>query len=169
MNEGYEKLSATVEKDCAKSGGHLHPDGCCKCGATCLHRYCDQFKWIIDRAKSYGEALQIDWQKVLDGWEEDRNYGYLNYYQDSNQPEIKGEKVKVFDTLEDFWDAVGEFKFRCPSCGEVTTDPYEYKACGWKVYGLLRGFKEDVFVYVKDKLKGERIFMPLSWEKQQNS
>lgn len=164
MNKGYEKLAAAVTKDCEEEGGTLHPEGCCKCGGKCDHHYCDKFKWVIDRAKAYGEATGLNWEDILDSWEQDRNYWYMNYYQDCNQPEIKGGKVRVFDTLEDFRAAIGEMKFRCPSCGKVTADPYECKACGWKVYGLLGDLGKGVFVYVKDKLKGDNIFMPISWE-----
>lgn len=38
------------------------------------------------------------------------------------------------------------------------------KVCDWKVYGLFGGLGKDVFVFCKDKLKGERMFMPLAWE-----
>lgn len=66
MSRGYEKLMAAVTKDCEESGGTLHPEGCCKCGAECCHHYCDKFKWVIDRAKAYGEATGLDWQDILD-------------------------------------------------------------------------------------------------------
>ena len=169
MSKGYEKLSAAVERDCAEAGGKLHTDGCCNCGVTCFHKYCDKFKWVIDRAKAYGGALGVDWLAVLDSWEEDRSYWYMNYYQDCNQPEIKGERTRVFDTLEEYREAVGKPEFRCPSCGKITADPYEGKACGWKVYGLLGDLGKGVFVYVKEKLKGENIFMPVAWEENKNA
>lgn len=164
MNNGYIKLSEAVKADCSKYGGIFHPEGCVQCGGKCFHRYCDKFKWVIDRAKTYGEATGLNWEEILDSWEEDRGYWYMNYYQDSNQPEIKGGKVKVFGTLEEFRNAIGDTKFRCPSCGKVTADPYECKSCGWKVYGFLGDLGKGVFVYVKEKLKGENIFMPISWE-----
>lgn len=162
MSKGYEKLSAAVTEDCEKSGGTFHPEGCCQCGAKCFNHYCDKFRWTVDRAKAYGEATGLKWEDILDSWEDDRDYWYMNYYQDCNQPEIKYGKVIVFDTLEDFKAAVGERKFRCPSCGKITTSPYECKSCDWKVYGLFGDFGKGVFVYVKDKLKGTRIFMPIS-------
>ena len=81
MNNGYEKLMKAVEKDCKKDGGTLHTDGCISCGAKCFHKYCNKFKWIIDRAKMYGDSLNLEWEDVLSGWEKDRNYWYMNYYQ----------------------------------------------------------------------------------------
>lgn len=115
MSAGYDKLKAAVDKDCVKDGGTMHPEGCVACGGKCSHKYCDKFKWVIDRAKAYGEAT-------------------------------------------------GEMKFRCPSCGKESPNPYECKACGWKVYGLLGDMGKGVFVYVKEQLRGETMFIPISWE-----
>lgn len=153
-----------VDKDCVKDGGTMHPEGCVACGGKCSHKYCDKFKWVIDRAKAYGEATGLNWEDVLDGWETDRNYWYMNYYQDCNQPEIKAGKVRVFGTILELKEAIGEMKFRCPSCGKESPNPYECKACGWKVYGLLGDMGKGVFVYVKEQLRGETMFMPISWE-----
>jgi len=182
---GYEKLKMAVEKDCNGKGscGCFNPDGCNmehpsigKYGEegynSCFHKYCDKFKWTIDRAKHYGEKLGLNWEDVLDSWEESRNYWYMNYYQDGRQPEIKGDKVKVFDSVDKMTESIGESKFRCPACGGISTNPYECnsgekvnrKACDWKVYGLFGDLGKGVFVYCKDKLQGETIFTPLSWE-----
>lgn len=168
MSKGYEKLGAAVTKDCEESGGTFHTEGCCECGAKCFHRYCDKFRWAVDRAKAYGAATGLKWEDILDSWEDDRDYWYMNYYQNCNQPDIKAGKVRVFDTLEDFRTAVGEKKFRCSSCGKITTDPYECKTCGWAVYGLLMGLGKEAFIYVKDKMKGAHIFMPISWEERES-
>lgn len=181
---GYEKLKADVIRDCDGGCGCFNPEGCNKerphIGTygepgfkACWHRYCDQFKWVIDRAKQYGEKMGVPWEQVLDSWEADRNYWYMNYYQECNQPSIVSENVRVFDTVDDLLAAVGKKGFRCPCCGGVSTSPYECnsgvvrsdgKKCDWKVYGLLRGLGKDVFVYCKDKLRGERMFVPIAWE-----
>jgi hypothetical protein len=187
-SSGYEKLKAAVMRDCNERAGCgcFNPDGCNiknqsigKYGEAghkhCFHAYCDKFKWVIDRARHYAEKTGIPWEDILNSWEADRNYWYMNYYQDGNQPEIKGDRVKVFETVEEMLASIGDKKFRCPLCGGVSTNPYECnsglkmsnrKACDWKVYGLLRGLGKDVFVYCKDKVRGERIFMPLSWENE---
>lgn len=164
MSVGYDKLKAAVDKDCKKDGGTIHLEGCVTCGGKCFHKYCNKFKWVIDRAKAYGEATGLIWEDVLDSWETDRNYWYMNYYQDCNQPEIKAGKVRVFGTILELKEAIGEMKFRCPSCGKESSNPYECKACGWKVYGLLGDMGKGVFVYVKEQLRGETMFMPVSWE-----
>jgi len=182
---GYEKLKESVEYDCNKKGscGCFNPDGCnvdnARIGTygeegfkSCFHKYCDKFKSTIDRAKQYEEKLGVKWEDVLNSWEEGRNYWYMNYYQNSNQPKIKGDKVKIFETVDDMLKSIGEKKFRCPACGGITTDPYECnsgikkdgKVCDWKVYGLFGDLGKGIFVYCKDKLKGETMFMPIEWE-----
>lgn len=170
--KGIESLRVAVYRDCEKAGGTLHEDGCVKCGAKCFHRYCDKFKWVLDRAAHYAEKLGLDRDALLSSWEEDRSYWYMNYYQDCEQPKIESERIRVFNTVEELLASVGDAGFRCPACGGVTKSPYECKGntkadgkvCDWKVYGLLRGLGKDVFVFCKDKLKGERMFMPVAWE-----
>ena len=50
--------------------------------------------------------------------------------------------------------------------GKESADPYNCKACGWAVYGLLGDLGKGVFVYVKEKLRGDNIFMPIAWEEE---
>ncbi|MEG1894665.1 MAG: hypothetical protein RR162_00395 [Oscillospiraceae bacterium] len=199
MERGIETLRACVKKDCEEGGGSLHEEGCCRvsvetrdiqgnlcykqegnCG-KCFHNYCDKFKWVVERAKHYEEKLGIPWEEVLSSWEKDRSYWYMNYYQDGNQPLIEGEHVRVFDTLEEFLSSVSDKRFRCPACGGISSNPYECnsglvtgkgksaKPCNWKVYGLFGDMGKGCYVYIKDKVKGERIFMPVSWEINEKS
>lgn len=122
-------------------------------------------------AKHYSITTGIPAEEILNSWEENRTYWYMNYYQDSNQPEIKN--VRVFNTVEEMMQAIGNKEFRCPSWGGITTNPYECnsgkemskgKTCDWKVYGLFGDLDKGVYVFIKEKLKGGRIFMPISWE-----
>lgn len=195
MSKGYESLIEAVKSDCNNGQGCFNTNGCdhefnryepakghekrfgntvCRRVSKCTHKYCDTFKWIIDRAKHYEDKLGIGWEDILDSWEENRNYWYMNYYQEANQPKIDGDKVRVFDTIKDFHESVGDKGFRCPSCGGITKNPYECnsgmemskdKICNWKVYGFFGGLGKEVFVYVKEKVRGEKIFMPIEWEK----
>ena len=186
MSKGYESLKAAVIRDCTERNacGCFNPEGCDKkCGRigeygepgykSCFHKYCDKFKWVIDRAKHYGEKTGIPWEDILDSWESHRDYWYMNYYQDCNQPTISTANVRIFDTVEDLRSAVGNNGFRCPCCGGVSNSPYECdsgvirsdgKVCDWKVYGFLGDLGKGVFVYCKDKLHGEKMFMPIAWE-----
>jgi len=156
---GYEKLKAAVESDLKRREG----ERCSK-----------KLEWVIDRAKHYEEKTGIPWNEILDSWEEKRNYWYMNYYQDCNQPEIKGDKVRVFETVKDMTDSLAEKKFRCPSCGGISASPYKCnsgkfvdkntKACDWNVGGLFGDLGKGIFVFCKDKVAGETIFMPIAWE-----
>jgi hypothetical protein len=187
---GYLRLKKSVEHDCAEGENCFNPNGCdkqryryenrhCYVNTKCFHGYCDKFKWVIDRANHYSEKLSIPAEEILNSWEVARDYWYMNYYQDCKQPLINTESVRVFNTIDDMLVAVGEKKFRCPLCGGVSTNPYECNSgvivpkikdgkdgpCNWKVYGLLGDLGKGVFVYCKSELQGERIFMPLAWEK----
>ncbi len=200
---GYEKLKAAVVNDCNKGEGCFNPEGCnhefhryvpadgidskyvntgcktvCKHVSKCSHKYCDKFKWVIDRAKHYGEKLGLNWEDILNSWEERRDYWYMNYYQDSNQPEIKGDKVRVFDSAKQLQDSVGKKGFRCPSCGGVSKSPYKCdsglekskgKKCDWNVGGLFGDLGKGIFVYCMEQLAGETIFMPIAWEETEVS
>lgn len=133
----------------------------------------EKYDWIINRAQHYADKFDLTVDEILNSWEEDRNYWYMNYYQDSNQPLIEGDRVRTFETVEDLLTSIGEKKFRCPSCDGISTNPYacdsgdemsKGKVCDWKVYGLFGGLGKDVFVFVKEKVKGEHMFMPITWE-----
>ena len=76
---GYESLKEAVIRDCNDRGrcGCFNPEGCNRKGAKigeygepgfkmCFHKYCDEFKWVIDRAKEYEEKLGIPWEQILD-------------------------------------------------------------------------------------------------------
>lgn len=162
---GYKKLLAAVEHDK---------------GRDQAHRYDDKLTWAIERAKHYAQKTGIPACDILNAWEERRSYWYMNWYQESNQPEIKGDKVRVFDTKEALRDAIGESGFRCPACGGISTDPYTCntgievepakkkkpaKICDWKSWGLFGTMGKGAYVFVKSELRGQEIFMPIAWEK----
>lgn len=194
MSKGYKSLIEKVKNDCtedcfnengcnhefyryelSEGNSKKYTDKVCRHISKCGHKYCDKFKWIIDRAKHYADKTGLNWEDILDSWEDNCNYWYMNYYQDCNQPEIKGDKVSVFETVEEMIKAIGEKQFRCPSCGGISTSPYKCntglemskgKICDWNVKGLFQDLGKGIFIYCKDKLAGETIFMPVSWENE---
>lgn len=148
METGLKKLTEAVKRDCRKGQRCFNPNGCdhefirhvpetnpiclsmgiktkCIKMSKCTHKYCDKYKWILDRAEEYAEVLGISRDEVLNGWEKHRDYWYMNYYQDSKQPSLKGEQniMKVDDWMEElksrFGDDFDNFKFVCPSCGHI--------------------------------------------------
>jgi hypothetical protein len=142
-------------------------------GETGEQRARDLEKYLRNKLEEYSNALGMPQEELLEAWEKDRTYSAINYYQEANQPSINSDKTMVFETVEELLKAIGEKKFRCPSCNGVSTNPYECnsgeemskgKTCDWKVYGLFGALGKGTYVYIKDKLNGETIFTPISWE-----
>lgn len=129
-------------------------------------------KYLRNKTKEYSDALNISQEDILKAWEERRTYSAINYYQDCNQPSLNGGKTKVFETVEEMLTGIVEKKFRCPNCGEISTNPYECnsgkvldkKKCDWKSYELFGCMGKGTFIFVKEKMSGETIFTPIAWE-----
>ena len=163
--EGYRKLLAQVEDQEKKWNGDVRPR--------------QAMIWAVNRAKNWAEKVGITPEEVLDLWENGRTYWHVNYYQDANFPMLQENVVRLFDTQDDLLKAIGKPQFRCPACAGVSTSPYECdsgrplervkrgakaKPCDWKVYGLFRDLGKGVTVFVKEKIRCERIFTPIAWE-----
>lgn len=163
--EGYKQLRKAILDDS-------------KSGRTEEERM-KKLHFAVDRAKHYEAKTGISASEILTAWEKARSYWYMNYYQDSKQPLIEGELVRVFETTEELVKSIGKGGFRCPHCNGITPDPYECRSgirlqllnsdkkseiCNWKVYGLFGALGKGVFVFVKKELRGENLFMPLAWE-----
>jgi hypothetical protein len=120
---------------------------------------------VIERADHYAEKLGTTREAVLEAWETGRDYWYMNYYQDNNQPLIDDPNVRVFDTPADFKNSVTQ-EFRCPKCEKISTDPQEcsQKDCDWKAYGLFRTLGKGITILSKNPIAKIHIFMPVAWE-----
>jgi hypothetical protein len=174
-SEGYKRLKAAVDEDEKKSPG--------------FHDYTEKLIWALDRSKHYAEKTGLGQVAILDSWEKQRDYWYMNYYQDSKLPLIEGDKVKVFDVVEDLHKSVAGFGFRCPACDGASRDPYDCdsgikkmvtkgkgkkaklvesdEVCDWKVYGLFGDLGKGVYVFVKAEMRGQRVFKPIAWETEE--
>ena len=177
-SEGYKSLKAVILRDIARareSAKRGYSDGC---GVKLYtnsgkNQYSYQFKWIIDRAKHYSHKTGLSVSKILTAWEKDRNYWYMNYYQNANQPKIKGKNILVVESREDLRPY---FKkgFRCPACGGVSLNPtrcnseviVEGRTCDWKAYGFLGTLGKGLYVFPKDVAVGTDIFMPIVIEEE---
>lgn len=151
---GYQTLLAAVERDERESPG--------------FHDYRGKLAWVVSQAKHYAEKTGLRATDILDAWEKERRYWYMNFYQEAQQPRIEGNRVRVFDTVDQLLTSMGEPEFRCPKCSAVSKSPYEcsVKPCDWKVYGLFRDLGKGIYVFVKEKTRGELMFMPIAWEQQ---
>jgi hypothetical protein len=151
--EGYKTLRSAVERDIELKYRSREAEE-------------DHFSWVIARAKHYAEKTGLEASDVLDAWEKDRDCWHLSYYQEAKQPEIKGNNVRVFETLDDFRNSLNGKGFRCPACGRISGSSIDCK-CGWMAYGLLRTAGKGVYIYIKSKLRGYEIFMPVEWEEEE--
>ena len=165
---GMESLMADVLHDIAKDKGcagcELHKEGCVRrmgSGSSVhpFHTYCDTFAWAIKRAEYYAEKTNQTPEEVLRGWESNRNYWYVNYYQESHQPDL-GDWCKVYEDVEECRKALTGQRFECPHCKKMVNDPQECPKCGWKSYGLLSG---PYRVYLKKEGEIIPIFRPGNW------
>jgi hypothetical protein len=168
-SDGYKRLLAAVEEQETDESNYFEKH------QKFFHDYRQKLDWVIERAKHYADVTGLDAGEILTTWEKSRSYWFMNFYQEANQPKLDtGGRIRIFDTTEDLLRAIGKAGFRCPRCGCVSTSPYECNSgaemeqgliCDWKVYGLLTDLGRGVFIFVKEKLRGQKIFMPVSWEK----
>jgi len=187
MKKGIESLKAAVMIDCASGENCFNEKGCnkvayehlpeenprllalgvktkCVRKIKCFHIYCEKYKWIMERAEHYATVLGRTKEQVIESWEEDRTYWYMNYYQDIKQPMLEG--VKIFDTIEQAKQSMQEKGFRCPKCNGVSKSGYECscEGCDWKAYGLFNTLGKGADIYIKEVHKLTHTFMPIAWE-----
>lgn len=130
------------------------------------------FDWIVARAQHYADHTGYTVDDILNTWEEKRNYWYLNFYQDANQPEINADEVYVYPNAQSLVESLDREKYRCPSCGGVSENPYvctsgkinEGSVCDWKAYGLLKTLGNGVSIFIRDEARVIEIFQPIAWE-----
>jgi hypothetical protein len=114
MNKGIESFKTSVQKDTTEGENCFNENGCdheftrmvpqdnpkllemgitqsCISVSKCFHKYCDKYKWVMDRAKHYSEKSGKSVDEIIKVWEENRTYWYMNYYQANNQP-LSGTK-----------------------------------------------------------------------------
>lgn len=156
---GYRTLVEAAERDEKRCPGG--------------HDYMGKVRWVLERATHYAEKTGLAATDILDAWEGIRDYWYMNFYQDCNQPKLDGEQVRVFETMEDLLDSIGQGGYRCPRCEGVSKNAYECdsglemapgEVCNWKSYGLFGTLGKGVSIFVKSELRGNSAFMPIAWE-----
>jgi len=190
---GIDKLKAAVMRDCAGGDNCFSENGCtkerykhvpqddpnmlkydmktkCVSQTKCFHDYCGKYKWVLDKAKEYADKIGITPEAVIEEWEADRNYWYMNYYQEAKQPAIDGPLMRYEDWQKElrtrFGDDPKQWAFKCPACGNTQRiadfelhgiDEPEAKVtsscigrhvkgigCNWTLGGLLQIHKQHV-------------------------
>jgi len=149
MKKGIESFKAEVMKDCQSANNCFSENRCtkerykylpednpkliemgikqkCVANTKCTHDYCGKYKWVLERAKHYAEKTGKTVEEVMEIWENDRTYWYMNYYQDCNQPLLNSESIINYeDWLAELKNRFGndakKWAFKCPSCNNVQT------------------------------------------------
>ena len=94
-----------------------------------------KYQWVLERAEQYARKCNTTKEAVIAAWETKRDYWWLNYYQECEQPSLDG-KASVMTTDEWRQEATRRFgpdkldwKFKCPACGHIQT-PRDFKDGG---------------------------------------
>lgn len=96
-----------------------------------------KLEWVLSRATAYAEVCGVERDDVLKAWEAKRDYWWINFYQDCNQPDparMKGTPVVLYaDWLKKGSRLYGpdmlDWRLKCPACGHVQT-VREFKEAG---------------------------------------
>lgn len=87
---GYKSLKASYVRDLTR-------------GNRSKQELLRKFRWVIDRAKHYAHHKGTFLQDVLNHWESKRDYWWLNYYQESNQPKFHSGSIKRRKNLKTYY------------------------------------------------------------------
>lgn len=149
MKKGIESFKAAVINTCKGGDDCFSENGCtkeryahlpetnpnlikmgiktkCVSQTKCFHDYCGKYKWVLDRAKHYSEHTGKSLEEVMQIWETDRTYSYMNYYQECNQPLLNSESIInyedwISELKKRFGNDSKKWAFKCPSCGNTQT------------------------------------------------
>jgi hypothetical protein len=78
---GYRSLKAAYIRDVQKATRSARP-------MRDKTEFLKKFIWVIGRAKHYAQHFEVPIAIILNEWESKRNYWWLNYYQECNQPKF---------------------------------------------------------------------------------
>ena len=89
----------------------------------------NKLQWVLSRADAYAALCGTTRDEVLKAWESRRDYWWLNFYQDCNQPDperMKGTPVMLYaDWMNKGIRLYGpdmlDWSFKCPACGHIQT------------------------------------------------
>lgn len=92
QSDGYKSLKAAYERDVQDAHKELQRG---RRPMRDKQEFRKLFDWVISRAIHYAYHKQTTVDVILNQWEADRDYWWLNYYQESRQPWlVKSEHVR---------------------------------------------------------------------------
>lgn len=115
IKKGYDSLLAAYRSSCENWPGQEE-------------NYKAKFEWALKRAQQYADKLGVEREVILQKWEERRDYWYMNFYQECNQPDLEKGALPVITVAQWreqaktlFGDDILNWKFKCPQCGHVSS------------------------------------------------
>lgn len=84
---GYKSLKAAYTHDVTEAAKRRHP-------MRKKAEFLKLFTWVIGRAKHYAHHTGKPIEEILNDWEEQRDYWWLNFYQDCRQPKLHSNSKK---------------------------------------------------------------------------
>ena len=90
---GYKSLKAAYIDDVLESERYRHRYDCKPMRDKA--EFLKHFNWVINRAKHYAEFTGKPIHIILNEWEANRTYWWLNYYQSCNQPKLFNKCTSV--------------------------------------------------------------------------
>jgi hypothetical protein len=85
--KGYKSLKAAYIYDVRKATKQKNP-------MRNKDEFVHKFQWVMNRAKHYAHNTNRSLESVLNDWESERTYWWLNYYQDSRQSRFNSGSMK---------------------------------------------------------------------------
>lgn len=90
-SKGYKSLKAAYEKDVQDAHRTIDKGSRPMRNKETFRKH---FQWVIERAKHYANHYGVPLEYILYKWEEERDYWWLNFYQDSRQPKFHSNSKK---------------------------------------------------------------------------
>ena len=142
MKKGIESLRDAYERDVNGGDGYIKGEAPAK------------WQWIMARADMYARYCGVSREKILEAWEEDRRYWYMNYYQECNQPDLT-KRENVMSIAQ--WKEKGKALFLLIMKGEFFAVIFSGKA--------FKSVIEIVIVYLREIIEGlvPDLFYPVSF------
>lgn len=99
---GYRSLKAAYMADAHRAGMSKHP-------MRTKQELYKTFRYAIDRAKHYAIRTGRPVSFFLDAWEAQRDYWWLNFYQDARQPKLPSGKPRNVEPMSKvgYWKLYG--------------------------------------------------------------
>lgn len=124
--------------------------------------------FILTRSAHYAEKLGIEQERIVELWEEKRNFYIPNYYQDSNFPTLDDSNTVIVSDMDEFKKKFPKLEYKCPQNHLIKNATYCMYCDMYAMDGLFN-FGQVKVISIADferVSRPERIFRPVEMECQ---